>query len=151
TDGGRRRRRIERRGVAGQQSPRSRRHAIRDQRRRRQLNDVTRAFFTKTASIETPAMGAAMRALVANPNDAASAATVSKDPRYNSMLRTTCVATMLQGGHATNALPQTAQATVNCRMVFFEPVEGLTRVLFGNVPVIPIMGTGATDSRSFRR
>ena len=156
-----------------------------------QLNDVTRAFFTKTASIETPAMGAAMRAVVANPNDAAAAAVVSKDPRYNSMLRTTCVATMLQGGHATNALPQTAQATVNCRMLpntppseirdgivraivdpeievsaaptmnptqpspllpaFFEPVEGLTRVLFGNIPVIPIMGTGATDSRSFRR
>jgi len=156
-----------------------------------QLNDVTRAFFAKTASIEAPEMGAAMRAVVANPNDAAAAAIVSKDPRYNSMLRTTCVTTMLQGGHATNALPQTAQATVNCRMLpnvppsdvrdgivralgdpgievsnapamnptqpspllpaFFEPVEGLTRVLFGNIPVIPIMGTGATDSRSFRR
>jgi acetylornithine deacetylase/succinyl-diaminopimelate desuccinylase-like protein len=156
-----------------------------------QLNDVTRAFFTKTAGIETPEVGAAMRALVANPADTAAAAIVSRDPRYNSMLRTTCVATMVTGGHATNALPQTAQATVNCRMLpnvdpatvrdgivraladpeievspapalnptqpspllpeFFEPVEGITKVLFGDIPIIPIMGTGATDSRSFRR
>ncbi len=156
-----------------------------------QLNEVTKAFFSKTAAIETPEVGAAMKAIVANPNDAAAVAVVSRDPRYNSMLRTTCVATMLTGGHATNALPQTAEATVNCRMVpnvdpaavrdgiikaiadpgievsrapamnptqpspllpqFFEPVEGITRVMFGNIPVIPIMGTGATDSRFFRR
>ena len=45
-------------------------------------------------------MGAAMRAIVANPNDAAASATISRDPRYRSMLRTTCVATMLTGGHA---------------------------------------------------
>lgn len=80
------------------------------------LNEVTKAYFTKTAAIETPEMGAAMRAIVANPNDAAASAIVSKDPRYRSMLRTTCVATMLQGGHARNALPQTASANVNCRM-----------------------------------
>ena len=156
-----------------------------------QLNEVTRAFLTKTAAIETADVGAAMRALAANPNDAAAAATISRDPRYNSMLRTTCVATMLSGGHATNALPQTAETTINCRMVpnvdpatvrdgivkalgdpdlevsrapamnptqpspllpeFFEPVEGLTKVLFGDIPTIPIMGTGATDSRYFRR
>jgi len=155
-----------------------------------QLNDVTRAFFTKTAAIETPEVGAAMRALVANPSDAKSAAIVSRDPRYNSMLRTTCVATMLTGGHAQNALPQTAEANVNCRMVpnvdpatvrtgivnaigdpgievsaapamsptqpsplmpaFFEPIEGLTKVMFGDIPVIPVMSTGATDSRFFR-
>ena len=61
-------------------------------------------------------MGAAMRAIVANQNDAAASATISRDPRYRSMLRTTCVATMLNGGHARNALPQTATANVNCRM-----------------------------------
>ena len=61
-------------------------------------------------------MGAAMRAVVANQNDAAASATISRDPRYRSMLRTTCVATMLNGGHARNALPQTATANVNCRM-----------------------------------
>jgi acetylornithine deacetylase/succinyl-diaminopimelate desuccinylase-like protein len=80
------------------------------------LNEVTKAYFTKTAAIETPEMGAAMRAIVANQNDAAASATISRDPRYRSMLRTTCVATMLNGGHARNALPQTATANVNCRM-----------------------------------
>jgi acetylornithine deacetylase/succinyl-diaminopimelate desuccinylase-like protein len=80
------------------------------------LNDVTRAFFGGTAKIETPEMSAAMRAIVANPNEMKASATLSADPRYRSMLRTTCVATMLSGGHARNALPQTATANVNCRM-----------------------------------
>jgi acetylornithine deacetylase/succinyl-diaminopimelate desuccinylase-like protein len=80
------------------------------------LNEVTKAYFTRTAAIETPEMGAAMRAIVANPSDAKASATLSRDPRYRSMLRTTCVATMLSGGHARNALPQTAKANVNCRM-----------------------------------
>jgi len=80
------------------------------------LNEVTRAYFTRTAAIETPEMGAAMRAIVVNPSDAKASATLSRDPRYRSMLRTTCVATMLSGGHARNALPQTAKANVNCRM-----------------------------------
>jgi acetylornithine deacetylase/succinyl-diaminopimelate desuccinylase-like protein len=80
------------------------------------LNPVTKAFFERTATIETPAVGAAMRAILANPSDAAASATLNADPRYRSMLRTTCVATMLSGGHARNALPQTATANVNCRM-----------------------------------
>ena len=80
------------------------------------LNEVTKAFFTGTAAIETPEMGAAMRAIVANQSDANASAIISHDPRYRSMLRTTCVATMLTGGHARNALPQTASANVNCRM-----------------------------------
>jgi acetylornithine deacetylase/succinyl-diaminopimelate desuccinylase-like protein len=80
------------------------------------LNEVTKAYFSKTAAIETPEMGAAMRAIVANQNDANASAIISRDPRYRSMLRTTCVATMLSGGHARNALPQTASANVNCRM-----------------------------------
>ncbi|HET7458957.1 MAG TPA: M20/M25/M40 family metallo-hydrolase, partial [Gemmatimonadaceae bacterium] len=82
-----------------------------------QLNEVSRAFFQSTAPLEVPNVGAAMRAIVANPNDSAAAATLSADPRYNSMLRTTCVATRLAGGHAYNALPQTASANVNCRIV----------------------------------
>jgi acetylornithine deacetylase/succinyl-diaminopimelate desuccinylase-like protein len=80
------------------------------------LNEVTKAYFSRTAAIETPEMGAAMRAIVANPSDPKASATLSRDPRYRSMLRTTCVATMLSGGHARNALPQTATANVNCRM-----------------------------------
>jgi acetylornithine deacetylase/succinyl-diaminopimelate desuccinylase-like protein len=58
-----------------------------------------------------------MRAVVANPGNAAAAERVSRDPRYNSQLRTTCVATMLDGGHAQNALPQRARAFVNCRIL----------------------------------
>ncbi|MGQ0649710.1 MAG: M20/M25/M40 family metallo-hydrolase [Gemmatimonadaceae bacterium] len=81
------------------------------------LNDVTRAYFTRLASTVEPALGAAMRAVAANPADANAAARVSTDPRYNSQLRTTCVATMLEGGHARNALPQRARGYVNCRIL----------------------------------
>ena len=81
------------------------------------LNEVTKAYFTQSAAIVSPEMGAAMRAVVANPNDAAAVAKVASDPSYNSQMRTTCVATMLTGGHASNALPQRAEATVNCRVL----------------------------------
>ena len=81
------------------------------------LNPTTRAFFEQTAKVEKPDIAAAMRAIVANPNDTTAAAFLSRDPRYASMLRTTCVATRLAGGHAYNALPQSATANVNCRMV----------------------------------
>lgn len=82
-----------------------------------QLNEVSRTFFERTAVLETPATAAAMRTIVANPGDSAAAAVLAIDPRYNAMLRTTCVATRLSGGHAYNALPQTATANVNCRIV----------------------------------
>ena len=86
------------------------------------LNPVTRAYFARSAAVEPrPEMAAAMRALTADGADSASvagaAATLSRDPRYHSTLRTTCVATRLGGGHAYNALPQTATANVNCRIV----------------------------------
>lgn len=94
-----------------------------------QLNDVTRAFFSGTSAIETPANAAAMRALLKNPNDAVAAATLSKDPRYNSILRTTCVATRLSGGHADNALPQTATALVNCRVFPNVPIDSVRNTI----------------------
>jgi acetylornithine deacetylase/succinyl-diaminopimelate desuccinylase-like protein len=159
-----------------------------------QLNEVSRTFFERTAALETPAMAAAMRAIVAQPADSAASAIISRDPRYNSMLRTTCVATRLSGGHAYNALPQTATANVNCRIVptqtpdevratlarvigdtaihitstvpirersgappsqliaeLMDPVTVITHDMFGaNVPVIPVMSTGATDGRYLR-
>jgi acetylornithine deacetylase/succinyl-diaminopimelate desuccinylase-like protein len=96
------------------------------------LNEVTRAYFSRAADLvqrETPAMAAAMRAVVANPNDAAAIATLSADPRYNSMLRTSCVSTLLEGGHAPNALPQRARANVNCRILPDEdPAQVLARL-----------------------
>jgi acetylornithine deacetylase/succinyl-diaminopimelate desuccinylase-like protein len=82
-----------------------------------QLNEVSRTFFERTAALETSEVAAAMRAVVANSADSAATAVLARDPRYNSMLRTTCVATRLSGGHAYNALPQTATANVNCRIV----------------------------------
>jgi acetylornithine deacetylase/succinyl-diaminopimelate desuccinylase-like protein len=81
-----------------------------------ELNDVSRPFFEQTAKVEMPSLAAAMRAIATNPGDTAAARIISTDPRYASMLRTTCVATMLEGGHAPNALPQFVKANVNCRI-----------------------------------
>ena len=157
------------------------------------LNPVSREFFSQTAKVETPVMAAAMRAIVANPRDGAAAAKLSTDARYASMLRTTCVATRLAGGHANNALPQTASANVNCRIVptssiaetratlvrvfadtsvvisfttrerekfpasskaidpkLLAEATTLTRSMWGNIPVVPVMSTGATDGRYLR-
>ena len=73
--------------------------------------------------------GAAMTRLVANPADAAAGAAVAEDPSWNGMLRTTCVATMLDGGHAPNALPQRARANVNCRIYPGETIDGVQQTL----------------------
>lgn len=158
-----------------------------------ELNATTRAFFEQTAKVEKPDVAAAMRAIAANPRDAAAAASLSRDPRYSSMLRTTCVPTRLSGGHAYNALPQTATANVNCRMAptsnvdavrgtiarviadtgikisftsgqrpdfptSVPPIEPallaatteLTRKMWGDIPVVPTMSTGATDGHYLR-
>ena len=81
------------------------------------FNDTTRAFFAKAGAARKDPLGSAMTRLARNPADRQAEATVSADRTYNSMLRTTCVATMLEGGHAANALPQRAKATVNCRII----------------------------------
>ncbi len=81
-----------------------------------EFNDTTRAFFTKAGALRKDATGPAMIALAANPADAASQAIVNRDKMLHSMLRTTCVATLIDGGHALNALPQSVTANVNCRM-----------------------------------
>jgi acetylornithine deacetylase/succinyl-diaminopimelate desuccinylase-like protein len=82
------------------------------------LNDATRSYFEQNARIEPDAeVAGAMAALVKNPSDAAAAAILARDPARNSMMRTTCVATMAQAGHAPNALPQRAKANVNCRIL----------------------------------
>lgn len=81
-----------------------------------QFNDVTRAYFSKAGKSRGGDVGAAMIALANNPADKAAEAIVNKDKGLHSMLRTTCVATMVDAGHALNALPQRATANVNCRM-----------------------------------
>ncbi len=133
---------------------------------------------------------AAMKGVTQNPPDARSIAYLGNIPAYNATMRTTCVATMLQAGHAENALPQTARATVNCRILPTEtaeqtretlvmvvkdnrisitpikepkpsppsplaadvmrPIERITSEMWPDVPVIPVMSTGATDSLYLR-
>ena len=82
-----------------------------------QLNDATRGYFTAMTKIVGGEDGAAMTAIVANPNDKSADARLSRNPRWHALLRTTCVATMIDGGHAPNALPQSVKTNVNCRMM----------------------------------
>ncbi len=109
-----------------------------------QFSDTTRAYFTQTAKLTGGEAGAAMLRLVANPGDDAANAIVSKDPTYHSMLRTTCVATMLDGGHAENALPQRAGANVNCRMFPGDPIANVRAQLVKAVadPEVSVTPTG---------
>jgi acetylornithine deacetylase/succinyl-diaminopimelate desuccinylase-like protein len=93
------------------------------------FSDTTRAFFAKAGAVRADDLGQAMIALSRDPNDAVAEAIVSKDRTYHSMLRTTCVATLLEGGHANNALPQRAAANVNCRIFPGETVEGTQAAL----------------------
>jgi acetylornithine deacetylase/succinyl-diaminopimelate desuccinylase-like protein len=80
------------------------------------MSDTTKEFFAKAGETRDDPMGAAMMQIAKNPHDAAAEKIVSTDRSYHSMLRTTCVATLLDGGHADNALPQRAGANINCRI-----------------------------------
>ena len=154
------------------------------------LTETTRVYFERLAASQPAATAADMRAVAKTPPDAAAVARLSEAPLYNATLRTTCVATRLEGGHADNALPQAARAVVNCRVhpndppdgvrerlveavadpqvavtpvgsakpspesplnpELFGAVERLTEEMWPGVPVLPTMGTGATDSLYFR-
>lgn len=154
------------------------------------LSEVTRAFFERTSAIETGQRAADMKAVTLSPPDQNAVARLSASPYYNALMRTTCVATRVEAGHADNALPQTARALVNCRMLpgespaevgkalvkvladegiavsalgsptpsppsplrpdVMRAVEQTTAALWPGVPVVPIMGTGATDSLYLR-
>ncbi|MFC3816740.1 M20/M25/M40 family metallo-hydrolase [Lysobacter sp. GCM10012299] len=81
-----------------------------------EFSDTTRAFFARAGAARKDELGAAMVALAKDPGDARAAAVVNTDKGFHSMLRTTCVATMINGGHAVNALPQRVEANVNCRI-----------------------------------
>jgi len=155
------------------------------------LNEVTRGFFERMAPTQPGPAGEAMKAVLKSPRPPGAVETLARLPYLNAMMRTTCVATMLQGGHAPNALPQTAKANVNCRMLPGElpeevrktlvgvvadeaitvtpvapakpsspsplkpevmgPIERVTQQMWPGVPVVPVMGTGATDGLYLRR
>jgi acetylornithine deacetylase/succinyl-diaminopimelate desuccinylase-like protein len=91
-----------------------------------QLSEITRGYFDKMSQIETEPTASDMKAVLKSPPDAAALDRLSAAPFYNAILRTTAVATMLQAGHAENALPQTATAIVNCRIL---PGESPAEVL----------------------
>ena len=154
------------------------------------MTETTKAYFTVRAAQEPNALGAAMRAWVADPKDARAADAIEASELETGMTRTRCVATRLEGGHADNALPQRAVATVNCRMIPGNSLDALTAEvrsiagpaitvvkkgegkpsdpsplrpdvvgaftrsvtrLYGPMPIIPQMSTGATDGLYFRQ
>lgn len=111
------------------------------------LSDLTRAFFARSAQFESGQTAADMRAVAQPRLHLAAAERLSRAPFYNAVLRTTCVTTMFDGGHAVNALPQRARVNVNCRMLPFESpdsVEATIRRVLAD-PLITV--TRATSAR----
>lgn len=155
-----------------------------------ELSEVTRLYFERMGQVSKGQLAPAMREIASDPANRGAIDTLSADPHENAMMRTTCVATRLNGGHADNALPQTATSLVNCRFLpedkpekvletlseviadpkiqiaaintprigtpspltpeFMNALEQTTDAIWPGVPVIPMMGTGATDGRALR-
>lgn len=111
------------------------------------LNETTRAYFTERAKQEGDTeLGRAMSAWLADPNNGAAADAIENNPLEVGLTRTRCVATMLKGGHADNALPQLAEATVNCRILpGVEPTvvqAELQQMVGPNIEVTPFADIG---------
>src|SRR5438309_11661143 len=94
-----------------------------------EVNEITRSYFERNAAMENGQLAADMKAIAKQPPDPAAVQRLSTFPYYNSLLHTTCVATMLSGGHAPNALPQTARANVNCRIFTGEDPQEVHKTL----------------------
>jgi acetylornithine deacetylase/succinyl-diaminopimelate desuccinylase-like protein len=156
------------------------------------LNETTRGYFERTAALESPTTGADFRAVAGSDHAKVDEAAkrLSQSAFFNALLRTTCVATRLEGGHANNALPQTAAANVNCRMLpqdslqnvqdtlkrvladdrivvsvsgeavpapasainpsIVSKLQALSSKLYGGLPIVPVMDTGASDGKYLR-
>ena len=154
------------------------------------LSDVTKTYFARSAGFAQGQQADDMKAVAGGSPSAEAVQRLSASPLYNATMRTTCVATEVNGGHAANALPQAARATINCRILphddpaeveaqlrklaendrvklkvinqplrspaspmrpdVMKAVEGLTEKMWPGVPVVPVMSTGATDSRFMR-
>ena len=109
-----------------------------------QFNDANRGYFNGMAKIVGGEQGAAMTTILANPHDEAARAILDKNTNWHAMLRTTCVATMLSAGHATNALPQRATANINCRIfpgVTYEEVRAQLEKVANDPAVAVTLGT----------
>ncbi len=94
-----------------------------------QLNETTRAYFERTTALVDAKTASEMRSLISAQPDPVMVARLSETIRFNAILRTTCITTMLEAGHALNALPQTARASVNCRILPGVPVEDVQKTL----------------------
>jgi acetylornithine deacetylase/succinyl-diaminopimelate desuccinylase-like protein len=117
------------------------------------LNETTRSFFEQMSRVERGDLGAAMTAVTQSPPDAAAVSRLAAASAYfNALMRTTCVATELQAGHAENALPQTARATVNCRVLPDQPLQevhaALVRVIADDGISVSPMGQPTPSPRS---
>jgi acetylornithine deacetylase/succinyl-diaminopimelate desuccinylase-like protein len=93
------------------------------------INEITRNYFERTAALTSGPTAADLLGAAKQPPDPTAIAHLSANPYYNAQLRTTCVATLLSGGHARNALPQTARANVNCRIFPGEDPENIHKTL----------------------
>ena len=94
-----------------------------------ELDGVTRAYYERMSQVESGQRASDMRAITRSPPDTAAAGRLARDPLDNATMRTTCVATRLSAGHANNALPQTAQANVNCRVLPGHSLEEVRQIL----------------------
>jgi len=118
-------------------------------------NEWTLANLKESAKTATGPVGDALRAFVANPKDGPAADLLAKQSEYVGITRTTCVATMLRGGHAENALPQSATATVNCRVfpgMSIETVQAALQKAAGEKTEVKVTGEpSATDASPLRK
>ncbi|HEY6362030.1 MAG TPA: M20/M25/M40 family metallo-hydrolase [Vicinamibacterales bacterium] len=115
------------------------------------VTEVARLFFERSSLVESGQAAADMRGVAAATPDPAAAARLSASPFYNARLRTTCVATRVEAGHANNALPQTARAVINCRILPGEPtapVEATLRRLAGDRVEVTVLSTPVTSPPS---
>ena len=97
------------------------------------LNATTRASFDELGGLESGARAADMHAVAQSPPDLAAAERLSQNVRLNAQLRTTCVATLISGGHAENALPQRAKATIQCRMLPGDSADNVRNLLIATL------------------
>ena len=112
------------------------------------MSEITRNYFAKSAEFSTGEEAADMRAAAKEPPEGSAISRLSQNPYFNSLLHTTCVATMLSGGHAPNALPQTARANVNCRIFPGEEPENVRKTLerVANGPKVSITEVRQADA-----
>jgi carboxypeptidase PM20D1 len=120
-----------------------------------QSSELTRAFFKESAKRTSGDLGTAMKAFAENPQDTNAIARLSREPEYTGQIRTTCVTTQIKGGHATNALPQSAIANVNCRIfpgVKIEDVKAtLQRVIANDIATVNLVSPAiASDASPLR-